>query len=129
MEEQLSAEAKDFLEGKTDILPSDAQEITSAEAEKLEEKAENKEALILPISGIKVEMDLENSTGETLRKIRKQCINDEDLLGLTMVAEVATFDGEKKTAYDILDMDMDDVLAIEEFYAKKKAQRILAHRK
>lgn len=84
--------------------------------------------LVLPISQVKVKMNFDGLNGHTLIKIRKEA-DSEELIGTFLIAEISTFNGEKKTAFDILDMDMDDVLALESFYVKKKAQRNLMHKK
>ena len=127
MEEQLSAEANNFLNGKINDLPSDAQEITTAEAEELETKAEvtnSDDEIVLPMSGLVVRMDnIAEATGHMLMTARKEC-GGNARTGVFVMAKIATFNGEKKTAFDILDMDMEDVVALEDFYIKKK--KILA---
>lgn len=93
-----------------------------------QKQEETLDTLTLPISGIEVKMNLNNINGHLLLKARKAA-DSAEAVGSFLIAEVSTFDGQKKTAFDILDMDMEDVLTLEEFFAKKKAQRNLMHKK
>ncbi len=130
MEEQLSPQAQDFVEGKTDKLPADASDISNSEAQKLEQEKYKKpdEVLILPVSGIEVKMDTTKATGHLLMKARSESGGGASS-GVFLMAHLCTFNGEEKTGFDILDFDAEDVLALEDYYIQKKTYQILSRKK
>lgn len=69
-------------------------------------------------SGIKVEFDPSKSTGHTLMKARKASGGFATVIYI--MAEIATFDGEKLPAPEILNYQDHDVIAIEELWESAK---------
>lgn len=143
MEELLNDDAVAFLNGETDKLPDDAQEINVDEvytndpenigvSDDAQEISENKvdinnprninapdNEIVLPISGIKVKMNVKKSNGHRLMQARRESGGGVEQ-GVFFMAKFCTFDGKEKTAFDILDLDAEDVIALEDFYIKKK---------
>ena len=86
-------------------------------------KMDNVKTFTLP-SGITASFNANELTGRLLMKARKLSAKYEDVsLSVFVAAEVCAFDGVKKTAEDIVDMDMADVLTLEEsILTEKKPQ-------
>ena len=87
-----------------------------------------KNSFKLPISGKQVEMDdVRKADGHLLMKAR--LLSDNGIsAGIYILAELCKFDGEKFTADDILDLDMEDVVALEDFYFATKKKLILTQK-
>lgn len=130
MEELLNDDAVAFLNGGTDKLPDDAQEINEDEVDT--NAPENiqvpDDEIVLPVSGMKVKMDVTKATGHTLMQARQESGGGVEQ-GVFLMAKLCTFDGEEKTAFDILDLDAEDVLALEDYYIKKKTYQISIRKK
>ncbi|MGN1125535.1 MAG: hypothetical protein ACI4SM_05050 [Candidatus Gastranaerophilaceae bacterium] len=86
------------------------------------------DVLILPVSGLEVKMDTTKATGHALMQARQES-NGGATSGVFLIAKLATFDGEQKTGFDILDLDAEDVLALEDYYIQKKTYQILTRKK
>jgi len=82
----------------------------------------------LPVCGKKVQFfDIQRADGHMLMKAR-MLSTDGASVGMYVLAQICTFDGEKLTQADIMDMDFEDVMTLEnEYYALKK--KLLYHRK
>lgn len=89
----------------------------------IEQDAQN--TFKLPISGKTVVMDdVSKANGHMLFKARKRA-DDIMKIGLYLICELCTFDGEKITPDDILDMDEIDVNELENRYIEAKKKLIL----
>lgn len=120
------------MENKEIIEPSENVEnknITDEENKNPEQKDINNNILFLPISDKKVEfIDVSKADGHMLMRARKASGGDIST-GIYVMAEIITIDGEKVTAHDILDLDLEDVSAIEDKYIELKKLLRLARKK
>lgn len=93
------------------------------------QKEDNKNIFTLPISGKTVEMtDVKKADGHMLMKARM--IADTDIsAGIYILSQLCKIDGNDVTVDDILDLDMEDVVAIEDVYLKLKKKLKLTRRK
>ena len=88
-----------------------------------------KNILILPMSDKKVEFnDISKADGHMLLRARKLSGGDVST-SIYILAELITIDGEKVTAHDILDLDLEDVSAIEDKYLELKKLLKLTRKK
>ncbi len=94
-----------------------------------EEKQENNENIIvLPISGKTAEFeDIRKADGHLLLKARMAAEGGIKTAGF-IYAELCKIDGEKVTADDILDLALEDFVAIEDKYADLKKLLISARK-
>lgn len=106
---------------------SESQEQITEEIKEQEIKKPD-DVLILPVSGLEVKMDTTKATGHTLMQARQES-NGVATSGVFLIAKLATFNGELKTGFDILDLDAEDVLALEDYYIQKKTYQILTRKK
>ncbi len=87
---------------------------------KQENQTNNENILILPISGKTVEFeDIRKADGRLLLKARMAAEGGIKTAGF-IYAELCKIDGEKVTADDILDLPLEDFVAIEDKYADLK---------
>ena len=97
-------------------------------AKKQENKTNDENILILPISGKKVEFDdIKKADGHLLIKAR-QAAEGGAATAAFIYAELCKIDGEKVTAEDILDLPLEDVVAIEDKYVELKKLLISARK-
>lgn len=108
-------------------MRSEIERIEIMTKEKLENK-QNTYTFTLPISGKTVEMaDVKKADGHMLMKVRKLA-DDAANAGVYIMAELCKIDGEKVTADDILDLDLEDVVAIENEYIEQKKKLTLTQK-
>ena len=90
---------------------------------------ENLDFIELPICGKKVTIkDISKADGNLLMKAREECGGGAKT-AVFILAELAEFDGQKLTGFDILDLDLEDVITLEDFYAEKKHNYALTLKK
>lgn len=78
----------------------------------------------LPICGKTVEFDdVRRADGHLLMRAR-QLADERISAGIHILASLCKIDGEKVTADDILDLDMEDVVALEDKYLALKKNLI-----
>ena len=79
----------------------------------------------LPISGKKVEMsDVKKADGHMLMKARL-CADENVSAGIFILSKLCKIDDEVVTPEDILDLDMEDVVAMEDEYISLKKKSVL----
>ena len=103
-------------------------QVQMQEETKEQEVKKPDDVLILPVSGLEVKMDTTKATGHVLMQARQES-NGGATSGVFLIAKLATFNGEQKTGFDILDLDAEDVLALEDYYIQKKTYQILTRKK
>lgn len=97
-------------------------------AKKQENQTNDENILILPISGKKVEFDdIRKADGHLLLKAR-QVAEGTAATAAFIYAELCKINGEKVTAEDILDLPLEDVVAIEDKYIELKKLLISARK-
>ena len=97
-------------------------------AKKQENQTNDENILILPISGKKVEFDdIRKADGHLLLKAR-QAAEGTAATAAFIYAELCKINGEKVTAEDILDLPLEDVVAIEDKYIELKKLLISAQK-
>lgn len=114
----------------TEVKQEQEQSKTQEQMQETKEQEVKKpdDVLILPVSGLEVKMDTTKATGHVLIQARQES-NGGATSGVFVIAKLATFNGEQKTGFDILDLDAEDVLALEDYYIQKKTYQILTRKK
>ncbi|MGN0014514.1 MAG: hypothetical protein ACI37T_03755 [Candidatus Gastranaerophilaceae bacterium] len=105
---------------------NEQQTISIAEIEQ-EKKQENSKIINFELSdGKTVEMDLSKAKGKLLMEARMQQEKTQGIsLSVFILALLCTFNGNKYTPDEILDLELDDVLLLETVYQTKKKPQMV----